>query len=169
MGTTTSRRNTRRRGAAQAAGVLLLAGLLLVACRPVPAPEPVAGYVHLGKDTVRVDPVEVITPADQQRKRELGLSDRDMPSGYAIREEDTGTREFSLTGDTEFVFVDIHLLFVEDPDSDRLYTTTRRDEYVRHLEVSLGTPFAGEIPYPLFLEVQGDRVVRITEKLLFTQ
>lgn len=148
---------------------ILLLGLVLPACSDEPETEEVAGYVNMEDSKLHLDEVEVIMAEDEDRVAELDLEDRDMPNGYYIHNPDTEITSYELTNETEFTFTDYHLLFVQDPDSDRLYTTHNKEEYFAHLQESIDSPFTGEVPYPLFIEVKDDRVISVTEKLLFTQ
>ncbi len=160
---------------ARRSGLLILCILLLgfgfSACSPAsePDPESLAGYVTLEENTLYLDVVEVITTEDKDRIAELDLSDRDMPNGYYIHDQDTETKSFELTDETVYTFTDYHLLFVGKPDSDRLYTTTKKEDFIQHLNTSFNNSFTGEVPYPLFIEVKDDKVISITEKFIFTQ
>ncbi len=80
------------------------------------------------EDTLYLDEVEVVTTDDEDRMAELDLSDRDMPNGYYIHDKNTEKLSFKLTDETVYTFTDYHLLFVEDPDSDRLYSTTDKED-----------------------------------------
>ncbi len=151
-------------------GILLL-GLAFSACSPAPTSESesLAGYVVFEGNTLYVDEVEVITTEDKDRIAELDLSEGDMPGEYYIHNQGTETKSFELTDETVYTFTDYHLLFVEDPDSDRLYTTTKKEDFIHHLNTSFNDSFTGEVPYPLFVEVKNDKVISITEKFIFTQ
>lgn len=152
---------------------LLLFGLVFSACSPeteivLTEPESLAGFIVLKENTLYVDEVEIITTEDKERIAELDLTDGDMPNGYYIHNPSTETVSFALQDDTTYTFTDFHLLFVEDPDGDRVYTTTNKDHFIQHLHTSYSDePPAGNVPF--FLEVKDGKVISITEKLIFTQ
>lgn len=132
--------------------------------------ESLAGFIVLEGNTVWIDEVEVITREDEKRIAELDLKNEDMPNGYYIHNLNAETKFFELTDRTEYTFTDFNLLFVEDADGDRRYTTTKKAQFIEHLNTSLSNvPFTGKIPYPVFIEVQDGKVISITEELLFTQ
>ena len=91
------------------------------------------------------------------------------PYGYYIHNPSPETISFELTDQTVYTFTDYHLLFAEEPDGDRIYTTTEKEKYIQHLKTSFAVPFTGKIPYPVFIEVKNDKVVSLTEKFIFTQ
>lgn len=141
--------------------------------------QSVAGYIVLEKNTLYLDEVEVITTEslaqmlglnlyDPDRIDELELTTGDMPNGYYIHNPSTETVSFELTDDTIYDFTDHQLLFVEHADGNRHYRTTKKDEFIQHLDTSYSNvPRAGTVPF--FIEVQDGKVIRITEKFIFTQ
>lgn len=159
-------------------GLLLLCTLLLAfvvaACSPAATteslastPESLAGYIVLEENKLYLDEVEIVTLEDENRMAELDLNDKDLPNGYYIHNANEETKIFELTGKTEYTFTDINLLFVEDADGDRLYTTTKKEDFIQHLNTIFGRPAGGNVPF--FIEVKDGKVVSITEKFIFTQ
>lgn len=135
-----------------------------------------AGYIVVDGDILHVDEVEVLTTEetarllklplyDPERLEELGIGEANMPNGYYLHDPGSDTMSLELAEDTVYTFTDVHLLFVEEADGDRLYTTTDKEHFLLHLH----TAYSGMPAVPFFLEVQEGRVVRITEKFLFTQ
>lgn len=56
---------------------------------------------------------------------------------------------------------------VKDEDGDRLYTTTKKEEFILHLNESYSdSPQAQKVPF--FIEVKDGKVISITEKFEFT-
>ncbi|MPN06907.1 hypothetical protein SDC9_154164 [bioreactor metagenome] len=74
---------------------------------------------------------------------------------------------FELTDDTIYTFTDSNLLFVEDADSNRLYTTTKKKDFLKHLDAS----YSDDLPaqkVPFFVEVSDGKIVSVTEEFQFT-
>ena len=137
--------------------------------------ETLAGYITLENDTLYLDPVEVITTKegdritglnlhDPDRMAELGLQDEDMPNGYYIHDLNAESVAFELVDGTVYTFTDMNLLFVEDAESDRRYSTMDKEEFMLHILTSSGIG-----TYPFFIEVSDGKVMSITEIFLFTQ
>lgn len=147
---------------------ILFLGLTFSACTSAYKPESLVGYIVLEGNTLYLDEVEVITTEDKDRIAELNLKDVDMPNGYYIYNSSTETTAYELTDETTYTFTDYHLLFVENPDGDRLYTTTSKENFIQHLNISYSDePPAGKVPF--FIEVKDDKVISITEEFIFTQ
>lgn len=134
------------------------------------------GYIELAGDTLHLDEVELITTEyadallqtslhNPERMQELGLQEEDMPNGYHIHNPDHEAVAYALTDDTVYVFTDTQLLFVDEEKEDRIVETKSREAFLAHLQASYSD--SGDIPF--FVEVEEGRVVRIEEKLLFTQ
>lgn len=145
--------------------------LALLGCTPKQEqiePESLVGYIVIEDNTLYLDIVEVITLEDIERITELGLNQQDdFPNGYHIYNPDTGKDTYDLTEETVYTFVDLNLLFVNDEDGDRSYTTTKKEEFIQHLNTSYSdVPPAQTVPF--FIEVQDDKVISITEKFEFT-
>lgn len=134
--------------------------------QPVSEPESLAGYIVIEDNKLYLKEVEIITPADEERMAELGLEQEDMPSGYHINNLNT-LYTFELTDETIYAFVDFHLLFVEDENGDRKYTTTKKEEFIQHLNTSYyDFPPAQQVPF--FVQVKDGKVITITERFEFT-
>ncbi len=134
-----------------------------------------AGYITLEDDTLYLDRVEVITTEEgdritglgfynPERMAELGLQDEDLPNGYYIHELNEESLAYELSDETVYTFTDVHLLFVENEESDRRYFTTDKEEFMEHLST-----IPGKVKYPFLVEVSGGKVLSITEVFLFTQ
>ena len=121
--------------------ILFLIATVLIAVFIKRANEPeiinITGYIIINGDELYVDEVEIITPDDAERIAELGLTPTsDMPNGYYIRRSENKTQSYRLTDETFYIFVDVNLLFINDADGDRICVTTKKDEFIRHLEIS---------------------------------
>jgi hypothetical protein len=115
-----------------------------------------------------LDEVEIITREDKERIEELILEENvDMPGGYHIYNENEDIQTFELTNETSYTFVDYNFLFVKNEDGDRVYTTTKKEDFIQHLNKSYSDlPPAQKVPF--FVEVKDGRVISITEKIEFT-
>ena len=89
------------------------------------------------------------------------------PSGYHIYNPDTEKQTFEITNETTYNFVDYSFLFLEDGVADRLYTSTKKEEFIMHLNKSYSDrPPAQKVPF--FIEVRDGKLINITEKIEFT-
>lgn len=156
--------------------VLLFVMLLLFAMagcseteikQPETKPESLAGYIVIEGDTLYFDEVEIVEMEDKERVSELGLRETDMPNGYAIINENEEEVSFELEDDVKYTFTDINLHFVKESEGDRLYTTAKKDEFIKHLGKLNDFPLS-EQKIPYFIEVQDGKVISITEKFEYT-
>ena len=131
-------------------------------------PRLITGYMAIEDNLLYLDEVEIITMEDKERIEELELKQNvDMPNGYYIYNGGIEKQTFELTNETTYTFVDHNLLFVKNEDGDRLYTTTKKEEFILHLNKSYSdSPPAQKVPF--FLEVKDGKVISITEKFEFT-
>lgn len=127
-----------------------------------------AGYIILEENILYLDEVEVITTENKSRIAELDLKDSDMPNGYYIHNLSKEKTPFELTDKTSYTFTDYNLLFPENTEERRLYTTTNKEEFIQHLTTSYSdNPPAQKVPF--FIEVRDDKVISIMEEFIFTQ
>ena len=113
--------------------------------------------------------MEIVEWDDQDRVKELGLNQSDFPNGYSIIHRNNGETTFELTDETIYTFTDVNLLFVNEAESNRLYTTTKKDEFLKHLsEYNLNDIPLSEQKLPYFIEVKDGKVISITEKFKYT-
>lgn len=130
-------------------------------------PESLAGYMVIKDNTLYFDEVEIIETEDKERISELGLRDTDMPNGYAIINHNKEEMTFDLTDEVVYTFTDVDLYFVKESEGNRLYTTTKKDEFIKHLGKLNSFPLS-EQKIPYFIEAQDGKVISITEKFEFT-
>lgn len=90
-----------------------------------------------------------------------------MPNGYMIINENKEEETFELVGDVKYTFTDVNLYFVKGSGDGRLYTTTQKDEFIKHLGKLNGFPLS-EQKIPYFIQVRGEKVISITEKFEYT-
>lgn len=131
-------------------------------------PKLIPGYMVMEDNSLYLDEVEIIKIEDKERIEELELKQNaDMPNGYYIYNAEIEKQTFEITSETTYTFVDNNLLFVKDEDGDRLYTTTKKEEFILHLNESYSdSPPAQKVPF--FIEVKDGKVISITEKFEFT-
>ncbi len=89
-----------------------------------------------------------------------------MPNGYAIINEVEEERTYELIDKVEYTFTDVNLNFIEESEAegDRVYTTTKKDEFLRHLGDFNDIPLSQQrIPY--FIRIQDGKIISIEENL----
>ncbi|ADL05695.1 hypothetical protein [Lacrimispora saccharolytica] len=119
------------------------------------------GYIALDGDTLELDEFEFITQKDEERIKELNLSESDMPGGYYIYNESDETISFTIDDKTKFTFFDVGNLFVSE-DDDKKYTTTDKEQFRKFLYGNRDIP----AKTPFWVEVQGDKVISIIEEFI---
>lgn len=132
-------------------------------------PRVITGYMVIEDDFLYLDEVEIIRREDTKRIEELEELGESIttPSGYHIYNPKTDKQTFEITKETTYIFVDYSFLFLEDEVADRLYTTTKKEEFMLHLDESYSdSPPAQKVPF--FIEVKDGEVISITEKIEFT-
>lgn len=130
--------------------------------------ELLAGYIFIEGNSLYLDPVEIIKIEDEDRRAELGLSGQnDLPNGYHIHNLVTETMSFKLTDNTVYTFTDFNLEYVKEADGNRIYQTTKLEEFVNGSAYP-DLPLA-EQKIPYFLEVHDGQVISITEEFIYTQ
>jgi len=130
-------------------------------------PDSLVGYIVIKDNTLHFDEVEIVEREDKERVSELGLSDTDMPNGYIIINENKEEMTLELSDEVIYTFTDVNLNFVKESEGNRLYTTTKKDEFIRHLGKINDFPLS-EQKIPFFIEVKDGRVISITEKFEYT-
>ena len=91
------------------------------------------GHINIEGDILNLDEVEWITDENQNRIKELGLSQLDMPNGYYINNPSTDTVSFKIAEDTEYNFVALESLSFYKEGEDRNYSTTKKEEFMEFL------------------------------------
>ena len=132
-----------------------------------PQNQTLVGHIVIKDNEVYFDEVEIIQREDKERIAELGLDESDYPSGYCILNQEKEEVIFKLTDKTEYIFTDVYGYFVDDEQSNKLYTTTKRDEFLKHLGDLNNIPLT-EQTIPYFIEIQNGNVISITEDIIYT-
>ncbi|NMA84993.1 MAG: DUF4825 domain-containing protein [Epulopiscium sp.] len=132
-------------------------------------PEGSVGHIVIEDNILHFSEVEIVEWDDQERVKELGLSQSDFPNGYTIIHKDQGETTFELTDDTIYTFTDVYHFFINEPESNRLYTTTKKEEFLKHLgEYNLNDIPLSKQTLPYFIEVKDGKIISITEKFKYT-
>ena len=132
-------------------------------------PEGLVGHIVIEDNILHFRQVEIVEWDDQERVKVLGLSQSDFPNGYSIIDKNNKETTFQLTDETIYTFTDVNLLFVNEAESNRLYTTTKKEEFLQYLgEYNLNDTPLSEQKLPYFIEVRDGKVISITEKFKYT-
>ena len=110
-------------------------------------------------DKIIVDVVEYVTTEDKDKILELGLKDTDLVNGYYINNPETELKEYALTEDTAYNFIDWKNDFVKE-GSPREFSTKNREDFIKYLN----TYENSEPKMPFFFVIKNGKVVSITEK-----
>lgn len=118
------------------------------------------GHISIEKDTLYLDEVEWITDENQDRIKELELSQSEMPNGYYIYNPSTDKMKFKLDEDTEYHFIALESLsFIKEGD-DRNYSTTKKEEFLEFLNHVKSDSVV------FWVEIKDGAVVNITEQFI---
>jgi hypothetical protein len=132
-------------------------------------PEGFVGHIVIEDNILHFSEVEIVEWDDHERVKELGLNESDFPNGYSIIHKNNGETTFELTDDTIYTFTDVYLLFTNEPEDNRLYATTKKDEFLKHLgEYNLNDIPLSEQTLPYFIEIKDGKVISITDKFKYT-
>lgn len=118
------------------------------------------GHISIEKDTLYLDEVEWITVENQDRIKELELSQSDMPNGYYIYNPSTEKISFKIGDNTEYNFVAYESFSFIKEGEDRNYTTTKKEEFIEFLN------YVKSDRVVFWVEVIDGFVVNITEQFI---
>lgn len=118
------------------------------------------GHISIEKDTLYLDEVEWITDENQDKIKELELSQSEMPNGYYIYNPSTDKMKFKLGENTEYHFIALESLsFIKEGD-DRNYSTTKKEEFLEFLNHVKSDSVV------FWIEIKDGSVVNITEQFV---
>lgn len=124
--------------------------------------EKYIGYITLYDGVnLELDDFEFIIEKDEERIKELNLSEMDMPNGYYIYDISDNILKFKITDETEFTFFDSGNIFVSETD-DKKYTTVNKDEFKEFLYLGGDKPRKT----PFWVEVKNGKVISIKEEFV---
>ena len=109
-------------------------------------------------DKIIVDVVEYITIEDKDRISELGLKDTDLINGYYINNPETELKEYTITEDTTYNFIDWKNDFVK-AGSDRNVSTKNKEDFIKYLS----TYENSQPKMPFFFSLEDGKVISIKE------
>ena len=120
----------------------------------------ICAYVKEIKDgKILIDPAEYISSEDSERISELNLDESDLINGYYIHNAEYETKEYLLTENTEYNFIDWHNLFVPE-GSDRNYSTQSTEDFIKYID----TYENAKPGMPFFFELSENEVLSIKEE-----
>lgn len=117
--------------------------------------EELTGYIVIKDNVLHFRHVKIIKIDEKETMDEFNLIEEDMPNGYAILRKNQADETYELADEVEYIFTDTNLNFIEESEAggDRLYTTTKNDEFLTHLGDLKNIPLSKQtIPY--FIKVQ---------------
>ena len=88
---------------------------------------------EMTENNLMVDVIEFITDDNEEKIRELNLTEDDMPDGYYIYNPDTETIVWKLDAQTVYTFIDWNGDF-SDSEYPEEYTTTDVQEFKKYIE-----------------------------------
>ncbi|QUH26612.1 hypothetical protein [Serpentinicella alkaliphila] len=131
--------------------------------------EVLIGYIVIEGNNLHFDQVEVVKREDKERMEELDLDESDVPNGYAIINVNQEKTTYELADKVVYTFTDVYLNFIEESEDDRVYITTKKDDFLKHLgEYNLNDIPLFEQTIPYFIEVQDGKVISIEERIEYT-
>lgn len=140
-------------------------GQVVSACEEIPTentPEVCAYIRGLDGNKITLDFAEWIDSNDTERIAELNLSEeQDFPNGFYVYNPEETTKEYQLTKDTLYTFIDWNREF-SNPDSDMFVYTNDLETFTKYVN-SYENAKPG---MPFFFELEGDQVWSVTEHYL---
>ena len=135
------------------------------ACEEIPTentPEVCAYIRGLDGNKITLDFAEWIDSNDTERIAELNLSEeQDFPNGFYVYNPEETTKEYQLTKDTLYTFIDWNREF-SNPDSDMFVYTNDLETFTKYVN-----SYENATPgMPFFFELEGDQVWSVTEHYL---
>ena len=116
---------------------------------------------RIDETSIVIDEVEYITSENNQRIKELNLTEEDLLSGYYIYNPEEETKEYRLTSDTVYNFIDWGRNFTDSNEPEEVnISTTDSNDFIKYINTYTNS----QPGMPFFFEVDGEHVVSITEK-----
>lgn len=146
--------------------LVIISSFLLIGCQNAGTgsntTNELCGFLKsIDETSVTVDEAEYITSKNSQRIKELNLTEEDLLSGYYIYNPEEETKEYLLTPDTVYNFIDWGRTFTDSDNPDEVnISTTNIDTFIQYIN----TYTDAQPGMPFFFEMDGENVVSITEK-----
>lgn len=142
--------------------------LALVGCS-VEKVETLTGYMVIKDGALHFDPVEIVEAGNKERVKALNLDDGDMPNGFAIVNELQEEVVYGFADQVAYIFTDVNLDFIKVSEGDRVYQTTKKEEFLKHLSgYNLNDIPLSEQKIPYFIEVRDGKVIGVKEEFKYT-
>lgn len=119
------------------------------------------GYLTVDGNQLLVDDFKFVDLADRYWIDTLKLTAEDMPNGYYIYNDSDNLLTFTLDEGTRYNFYDVGLQFLAEDDEERMYTTTKLDDFLAKFDAD-GDGSLGKTPFQLQVFEDG-RVLSISE------
>lgn len=145
---------------------VILLSLLAIGCQSADKgsnkANELCGFLKsIDETSITIDEVEYITPKNSQRMKELNLTEKDLLSGYYIYNLEEKTKEYLLTSDTVYNFIDWGRNFTDSDDPEKVnISTTDINDFIQYINTYTNS----QPNMPFFFEIDGENVVSITEK-----
>lgn len=134
----------------------------------IPEVQNLEGYIYIEDNELYFDSVEIVTSNDIDRIKELNLiATNDYPNGYYIYNPEEDVTSYELTDNTKYIFTDSKLMFVKEADSDRIYETSEKQEFLEGSSYQSISLDKQRTPY--FIVIQDNQVISIREEFIYTQ
>lgn len=131
--------------------------------------EFLTGNIVINGNNLLIKEVEVVELDNKKRVEELKLDESEFPNGYTIISNNKDILQLKLTENTIYNFTDIEGYFIENLESNRLYSTTNLSEFLKHLdEYKLNDIPLEKQTIPYFIEIKDGEVISITERFKYT-
>ncbi len=145
---------------------IILLSLLVIGCQNADKGNnkvnELCGFIKsIDETSITIDEAECITPENSQRVKELNLTEEDLLSGYYIYNPEETTREYLLTSDTVYHFIDWGRNFTDSNEPAKVnISTTDINDFIQYIDTYTNS----QPGMPFFFEIDGKNVVSITEK-----
>lgn len=145
---------------------IILLSLLVIGCQNADKGNnkvnELCGFIKsIDETNITIDEAECITPENSQRVKELNLTEEDLLSGYYIYNPEETTREYLLTSDTVYHFIDWGRNFTDSNEPAEVnISTTDINDFIQYIDTYTNS----QPGMPFFFEIDGKNVVSITEK-----
>lgn len=119
------------------------------------------GHINIEKDTLYLDEIEWITNENEDRIKELKLTQSDMPNGYYMYNPSSDTVSFELIDNAVYNFIDWGNDFV-GMNEDRNYSTTSKEDFIEYLNTYVDK--AAKVPF--WVDIKDGHVISVTEQFV---
>lgn len=146
--------------------MVLMLSLLVIGCQNTDKANSkvneLCGFLKsIDETSITIDEAEYITLENSQRMKELNLTEEDLLNGYYIYNPEETTKEYLLTSDTVYHFIDWGRNFTDSNEPAEVnISTTDINDFIQYIDTYINS----QPGMPFFFEIDGKNVVSITEK-----